>query len=200
MPVLALLAGCGGGEDQKQGGNEAASAAAPPVGAPSPIASPGPSPRPEPVFTSLARADCRLVEEKSEEAGYARFLCPGRGDYRLEVVEADGREDIALRRGDDAARAMQLPSRVARGAFSRLGQTAQWVRGDRLIVRYDVEQPDGRPAVSSLLVIDLPAACLVSIVPPGAGQNEAALRAAEALPDCLRDGDGSEGGVRARPM
>ena len=190
-PMLAaflLLAAC----DRPENERTAAMKTPSPAARPSAAATPPPAPIPEPVFTSLDRAACRLVEENREEGGYARFLCPGRGEYRLEVLEADAREDLVVLRPGGARRQLQLPSSIAAGAFSTLGRTVEWIGTDRLIVRYEIfETPEGTQPTSYLLVVDLAAdpACVVAKVAPGPEQNVRARNIAEGTqPACLSAG------------
>jgi len=182
IAALAMLAAC----DRAPAPQPKADAPA----APSP--SPAPLPTPDPVFTSLGRSSCTLIEARREEAGYARFLCAGRGDHRLEVIEADAREDLAVRGPGEARQQLQLPSTIANGAFSTLGETVEWIGGNRLIVRYEIFDPDGRTAAPHLLVVDLAAdpICVTAKVPPATDQNARARRVAEAAiqPACINRG------------
>ncbi|SMF61519.1 hypothetical protein [Allosphingosinicella indica] len=185
--AFAMLAACGKAEEQP-----AAPATPSPVATASPLAdaTPVPLPVPEPVFTSLDRTNCKQIEVNREEGGYVRFECPGRGDWKLEVIEADAREDLALVGPGGAKRQMQLPSTIAGGAFSTLGKTVEWIGTDRLIVRYEVyESPEGRTPTSYLLAIDSAAEppCVIGKVPPGPQQNEQARAIAgqEPRPACI---------------
>ena len=162
------------------------------------------APRPNPVtdksgrrsaFTSIDPAGCRLLEENREEGGWWRRLCRGAAGYQLELSESDLRQDIVIIRMDEWKGDLGLSGVVANGAFNSLGKTAEWRGRDLtnpevLIVRLNVaSDPEGkRPDISRLVVVRLkPPACIVAVVPPGAGQNERARAMADGeLPACLK--------------
>lgn len=180
--ALALLAACGRNEEQPAAAPTPTSAVTP---SPAAAAAPAPMPAPEPIFTSLERANCKQIEENRAEGGYARFRCPGRGDWQLEVIEADAREDLALIASNGSKRQLQLPSTIANGAFSTLGKTVEWIGEDRLVVRYEIfEAPEGTKPTSYLMVIDSAAnpPCVIGKVAPGPQQNEQARAIAKQTP------------------
>lgn len=189
MGLLGLgLAGCGGAATNERAADppmenvsaaDASAAANQTQPQPAVVAT---APSPEPIFTSLRRSECQVLEENREEGAYARYLCPGRDERKLEVIEADAREDLAVRGADGRAASLRLPSTIAGGAFSTLGDTVEWIGPDRLVVRYGVyEQSDGQRPTSYLLVVDLAEAtpCVLAKLPPGDGQNEEARARAE---------------------
>lgn len=146
-------------------------------------------------FTSIDPEKCRLLEQNIEEGGWSRRLCEGLAGYKLELTDSDLRQDIIVIPSKGQRSELGLTEIVAKGAFNALGKTAEW-RGadlaapDVLILRLGVAaDPEGRkPDVSNLIVARLkPLACIVAIVPPGAGQNERARAIADGkLPACLR--------------
>jgi hypothetical protein len=146
-------------------------------------------------FTSIDPAKCKLLEENIEEGGWSRRLCDGQAGYKLELTDSDLRQDIIVIPAKGQRSELGLTDIVANGAFNALGKIAEW-RGpdpsspDALIVRLGVAaDPEGRkPDVSNLIVARLkPSACIVGVVPPGAGQNERARAIADGkLPECLK--------------
>lgn len=146
-------------------------------------------------FSSIDPTKCKLLEENIEEGGWSRRLCDGLAGYKLELTDSDLRQDIIVIPASAQRSGLGLTEIVANGAFNALGKTAEW-RGadpadpDALIVRLGVAaDPEGRkPDISNLIVARLkPSACIVAVVPPGAGQNERAQAIADGkLPECLR--------------
>lgn len=147
-------------------------------------------------FTSLERANCRLIEQNIEEGGYSRHVCPGAGGYALELTESDLRQGMIVNRpggGDDR---LELNA-MGGGGFSNLGKTAEWRGPDAdpfhprtLTFRFEVVEdpaPPQRPT-SYLVVARLSEqpACMVAIVPPGPDQSARARAIADApsLPEC----------------
>ena len=146
-------------------------------------------------FTSIDPAKCQLLEENVEEGGWSRRLCPGPSGYKLELTDSDLRQDIIVIPADGERTELGLTEIVANGAFNALGKTAEWRGTDAagptaLIVRLGVAaDPEGRrPDISNLVVVRLrPSACIVAVVPPEPGQNEAARTIADApLPNCFK--------------
>jgi hypothetical protein len=200
MCLVGSLLGCSpsGGRDIAEEGVSAKPATRPQAtGLPgSPVPPPGANDSPpardalaaRSEYTSLNADDCRL-ENRDAETGAVRFRCAGVGGFDLRVHDSDARMSLdVLARQGAAARPLELWG-VAAGAFSQLGERAEWrfppgaSAPAALIVRFDVfEQPDRpeRPS-SRLLVVKLGAAdsCLVAQVPPGDGQNVAARRLAD---------------------
>jgi hypothetical protein len=146
-------------------------------------------------FTSIDPPSCKLLEENIEEGGWSRRLCNGVAGYKLELTDSDLRQDIIVIPAKGDRSELGLTEIVALGAFNALGKTAEWRGADLsapevLIVRLGVAaDPEGwKPDVSNLIVARLkPSACIVAVVPPGAGQNERARAIADRkLPACLK--------------
>ena len=147
------------------------------------------------VYTSLAEADCRLVE-KDEETGATSSRCPGTAGYALLVHDWDARMTVDVVAPDGRTHRLRY-SGVITSAFSSLGPRAEWRMRDgkpvALIVRVnafeDPETPDR--AVSYLAVAKITAreVCVTDRIPPAANANEAARRAADqsASRPCVRD-------------
>lgn len=146
-------------------------------------------------YSSLDLKGCQLIEKNEEEGGYYRHLCPGVAGYRLELVESDLRQDLAIVAPGAKRVALELPSSVGGGGFSQLGQTVEW-RGPTddwprtLIARFAVQQ-GAEPTVpdkSHLLVARLkPVPCVVAVIDPGPDQNGKARAIADGtLPGCRR--------------
>jgi hypothetical protein len=134
-------------------------------------------------YTSLE--DCNVVASGGEDASYSLQHCEGIGAVLVRTT-ADARDDLAILMDDGARFDLDL-NRVARGAFSAIGATAEWRYAadaapadppTALIFRFGIfenpETPD-RP-VSYLVVVRLAAefACVIGVVPPGVRQNESA--------------------------
>jgi hypothetical protein len=147
-------------------------------------------------YTSLAPADCKVIDT-DEEAGGSTSICPGISGYKLRVLDGDARMSIDVIAPDGGRHPLDLWT-VASGAFSSLGPRAEWrFAADggaptALIVRFEAyefpEQPER--TTSYLLVARLAGedTCLTARIAPGLSQNlkarEAANRAAGA--PCLR--------------
>ena len=195
--LVALLGGCSDGATQSPPDDQeianVGNAAPPSIG----TAKASPEPRVEDersAFTSLDLKQCRLIEENIDEGGYSRHDCPGHAGYRIELIESDLRQNIALIRPGGAKDEVDLAARIGGGGFSEIGRTIEWRGADRakprtLTLRFNVnERPE--PAVpprSYLIVIRLAApACPVAKVAPGPTQSTDARRIADAttLPAC----------------
>lgn len=154
---------------------------------PEPPATPTPPAVERGHYTSLAEADCKLVQV-DREAGGSRSLCPGLGDYTLAVLDGDARMSIEVIAGEGPPQPLELWS-VVSGAFSSLGDTAEWRLDDTgapqaLIVRFNAhEDPDAPDRTTSYLVVARldPAggSCATAMIAPGAGQNQQARQAAD---------------------
>jgi len=141
-------------------------------------------------YSSLGKDRCKLVEE-SEEGPYWRMRCDGPGGFSVDYTESDLRQNIAVLSRGGATTSLDLPSKVANGAFDRLGPTIEW-RGpvgrapDVMVVRVHVandqgEDDNGRLAIARLT----PKPCLVAVVAPQPGQSEKARAIADAPGPCL---------------
>ena len=138
---------------------------------------------------------CALTRSAPEEAGFYEYECDGLGGYRLRLVQADLRENITVISPDGGEADLGLPA-LADGAFSSIGDTAEWhgtARGeqftpDTLILRQSVMEGAGSDIrnVSYLLAVRLgDTPCVVARIPPAPDQNEAARAAADAGGECL---------------
>lgn len=135
---------------------------------------------------------CELTRSEQEGVSYSVRRCTGLGSYALEVVDADGREDLAVLRGTDR-RQLGLPGLIDAG-FGTLGTRAEWrLPANRteplaLIVRYAVADLPAEPdqTTSFLVVVGLERRCVVGKVEPGADQNAEARRMADRPGECLR--------------
>lgn len=148
-------------------------------------------------YTSVDPAVCRLIEQNVEDGGWSRHACRGVGGYKLEISESDLRQDVVVIAPGGARSELDLSSVVAKGAFNRLGKTAEWrgpaARPTALIVRLNVARgaEPTQPDISNLVVARLaPLACVVAVVPPGPDQNTAARRVADGASMRCVSGDG----------
>lgn len=212
LPLLALtcLCACGGDQTPEEAAPNVAVAEETPAPTPAPTApaTPVPSsdaPTPTPAATATSStagrvsrytslSDCRVLRSAPDEAGFSESTCPGLGDYRLKLVEADGRQNLLLVSGGREHN-LRLSS-VTSGGFSELGKRIEWrgreqdgsFRPDALILRYDVVENFDQPTrpTSYLLPVSLERTpCLSAKIRPGAGQNDRARAAADGPGKCL---------------
>jgi hypothetical protein len=187
LAPLVALAACGESEESARRAADAplATAAAGPASA-------LPGTKRASIFTRLDDQGCG-PERVVEETGDWDRRCEGAGGYALEWGSGDLREDLAVIAGGKRTN-LELPAKVAGGAFDALGKTVEW-RGpagsmqDVLVVRVHVADADGKNDSGRLAIARLGGSpCVVAVVPVGAGQSERARRIADGkLPDCLAD-------------
>lgn len=147
------------------------------------------------VYTSLAEADCRLVE-RDEETGATSSRCPGTAGYALLVHDYDARMTVDVVAPGGRTHRLRY-SGVITSAFSSLGPRAEWRMRNgaplALIVRVNAFENSETPdrATSYLAVARLTGreVCVTDRIPPAANANEAARQAADqsASKPCLRD-------------
>jgi hypothetical protein len=143
-------------------------------------------------FTKLDDKSCGK-EDIIEETGDWERRCRGAGGYALEWSSGDLREDLTVLK-DGKSTDLEIPTKVAGGAFDSLGKTLEW-RGpaggepDVLVVRVHVANAEGKSDSGRLTIVRLGAApCIVAIVPPEPAQSERARAIADGkLPDCLKN-------------
>lgn len=141
-------------------------------------------------FTQLDGSACG-PEKIIEETGDWDRRCEGAGGYALEWGSGDLREDLAVLRAGKSTD-LEIPSKVAGGAFDALGKTVEW-RGpvgaapDVLVVRVHVANAEGKNDSGRLAIARLGnSPCVVAVVPVGAGQSDRARAIVDGkLPDCL---------------
>jgi hypothetical protein len=148
------------------------------------------------VYTSLAEADCRLVEQ-NEETGDTTSRCPGTAGYALLLHDWDARMTIDVVAPGGRTHRLRY-SGVVTSAFSSLGPRAEWRMRDgkpiALIVRVNAfENPDVPNRATSYLAvakITPREVCVTDRIPPTTpNANEAAQQAADrsASRPCMRD-------------
>lgn len=147
------------------------------------------------VYTSLAEADCRLVE-RDEETGGTTSRCPGTAGYALLVHDWDARMTVDVAAPGGRAHPLRY-SGVITSAFSSLGPRAEWrMRNGKpvaLIVRVNAfenpETPDRATSYLAVARITPRETCVTDRIPPSANANEAARQAADqsASRPCMRD-------------
>lgn len=147
------------------------------------------------VYTSLAEAECRLVE-RDRETGATSSRCPGTAGYTLLAHDYDARMTADIVAPDGRTHRLRY-SGVITSAFSSLGPRAEWRMRDgkpiALIVRVNAyEQPETPDRATSYLAvakITSREVCVTDRIPPTANANEAAQRAADqsASRPCMRD-------------
>jgi hypothetical protein len=147
------------------------------------------------VYTSLAEADCRVIEvDEESESSVSR--CPGAAGYALKVLEGDLRQSIDVITPDGKEHPLNYWS-VVSGGFSTVGPRAEWrMRGGRpiaLIVRVNAsENPEDATRITSYLAVARIApgpVCVTDRIAPTAEANAAARAAADrsAGRPCLSD-------------
>lgn len=148
------------------------------------------------VYTSLAEADCRLVEQ-DEETGDTTSRCPGTAGYRLLVHDWDARITVDVVAPGGRTHPLRY-SGVITSNFSSLGPRAEWRMRDgkpvALIVRLNAfEDPEVTNRATSYLAVAKITdreTCVTDRIPPTApNANEAARQAADrsASRPCMRD-------------
>lgn len=148
------------------------------------------------VYTSLAEADCRLVEQ-DEETGDTTSRCPGTAGYGLLLHDWDARMTLDVVVPGGRAHPLRY-SGVITSNFSSLGPRAEWrMRGGKpiaLIVRLNAfEDPEVTDRATSYLAVAKITArevCVTDRIPPTTpNANEAARQAADrsASRPCMRD-------------
>ncbi|MDM5179270.1 hypothetical protein PO883_18930 [Massilia sp. DJPM01] len=141
------------------------------------------------VYTDIAGKACKKSVDDKTSGAYT-LTCPGVGDYRLRILDDDGRNSIDVVSPDARIVALNYWDVVTQG-FSTLGNKAEWrvARiGEKtfpvaLIVRLtlmdqsDPERPKRRP-VLVVAQIGKHTACVVKVVDATSGAANAAARAA----------------------
>jgi hypothetical protein len=137
------------------------------------------------VYTSLAQADCRVIQV-DEESERSVSRCPGVPGYALKVLEGDLRQSIDVITPDGKEHELNYWS-VITGGFSTVGPRAEWrMRGGRpiaLIVRVNAsENPEDASQLTSYLAVARIApgpVCVTDRIAPTAEANVAARAAAD---------------------
>lgn len=138
------------------------------------------------VYTSLAEADCRVLEV-DEESGSSTSRCPGVAGHVLDVHDGDARVSIDIITPGGKEHPLNYWSVITQ-AFSSPGPRAEWrMRGGRpiaLIVRVNASETTDEGTmrrVSYLAVAKItPAAiCVTDRILPAPNANEAARQAAD---------------------
>jgi hypothetical protein len=147
------------------------------------------------VYTSLAEAECRLVE-RDEETGATSSRCPGTAGHALLVHDFDARMTVDVVTPDGRTHRLRY-SGVITSAFSSLGPRAEWRMRNgapiALIVRVnafeDPETPDRATSYLAVAKITAREVCVTARIPPTGNANAAARQAADrsASQHCMRD-------------
>jgi hypothetical protein len=129
-------------------------------------------------YTSLETRSCKLLEERTVDAGSPRWRCAGAAGYALEKIATEA-QHFAIIRPDGGRTELSMAGTAPTGT---LGNLAEW-RGDAtgqpraLIVRVSAE---AQPKISSLVVTKLGASpCIVAVIASGPAQNEKARTIAD---------------------
>jgi hypothetical protein len=142
------------------------------------------------VYTDLKGKQCKTLERNDEEAGYLLEQCAGVGGYKLQIVSGDDRQSITIVKPDGSKHELNM-GQVGGGGFSYLGDKAEWrVRRENgkivpiaLIVRLNVStNPSDSSQTTSFLTVSKitpQKICLVEIIDPKLGANEAARAVAD---------------------
>ena len=138
------------------------------------------------VYTSLAEADCRVIEV-DEESASSVSRCPGVPGHALKVLDGDARMSIDVITPDRREHPLNYWSVITHN-FSSLGPRAEWrVRGQQpiaLIVRVNAsEDPENSERTTSYLAvakITPTGICVTDRIAPAPNANEMARIAADA--------------------
>jgi hypothetical protein len=144
------------------------------------------------VYTSIAKADCRTIEdselEKQPEIDFYTGHCRGKGGYTVVISGGDLRYSLSLLVSGRVVELTRL------GRFHDLGSTKVEWRGPtnsniitNLIYRLNVSNQDGKDS-SYLYVVRLDGvrSCVIGVVPPGPNMNLRAREIADAeLSTCV---------------
>ncbi|CUI07157.1 hypothetical protein BN2497_9091 [Janthinobacterium sp. CG23_2] len=146
-------------------------------------------PNPTSVYTDIAGKSCKKSVDDKVSGAYT-LTCPGVGNYRLHILDDDGRNSIDIVSPDARIFSLNYWDVVTPG-FSTLGKKAEWrvanIAGKTvpvaLIVRLSVmDQSDPeRPKRRAVLVvarIGKDTACVVDVVDAASAAANAAARAA----------------------
>lgn len=137
-------------------------------------------------YSSLRAQDCTL-EFEDKESQALRYRCPGVGGFGLAMHDSDARMSLDLIPTQGARQPLDF-WQLAGGAFSSLGETAEWRLDEAgkpvaLIVRFNAyehpEQPDRSTSYLVVARIETARSCVTGMIPPGPGQNLQARRAAD---------------------
>lgn len=147
------------------------------------------------VYTSLAEADCRVIERDEESAGSVS-RCPGVAGHALKVLDGDARASIDVVTPDGREHPLHYWSVITQG-FSSLGPRAEWrMQGQspialivRVIANEDPENPERTTSYLAVARINPRGICVTDRIAPAPNANEAARQAADASGDrpCLRE-------------
>lgn len=139
------------------------------------------------VYTSLAEADCRLVE-RDEETGGTVHRCPGVAGYALKVSDWDARMSVTVVAPDGSEHPLKYTSVITHN-FSMLGPRAEWRvsgaegRPQALIVRVNANEDNMNPerTTSYLAVarVTPQGSCVTERIRPVADANILARQAAD---------------------
>ena len=191
--AFAALAACNEGHGVAPDGPDGMTKAAQPSAPAARQVAPTSVPIRKSAFTSLDPATCATIEE-SDEGPYWRRRCEGVGGFSVEWTESDLRQNILVVSPNGMKTSLDLPSRVAGGAFDRLGSRIEW-RGeagkvpDVIVVRVHVANAEGKDDSGRLAVARLtPTPCLVGIVAPQPDQSGKARAIADQGAACLESG------------
>ncbi|MBW3572961.1 MAG: hypothetical protein KY467_17840 [Gemmatimonadetes bacterium] len=145
------------------------------------------------VYTSLAEADCRVIEV-DKESGSSVSRCSGVAGYALKVLDGDARMSVDVITPDGRDHSLNYLSVITR-AFSSLGPRAEWrMQSERpvaLIVRVnayqDPENPDRTTSYLAVARITPAGTCVTDRIGPVPNANAAARAAADraAVRPCL---------------
>lgn len=144
------------------------------------------APAVESVYTDLAPARCKTIEEAEEGASSVQ-KCPGIAGYELLVEDFDSRQSITVVTPDGKKHPLNYGQVITSG-FSSVGEKAEWrvekkggkVRPHALIVRVNAndnpEKPEQKTSYLAVAKLTEAEVCVTAKVKT----NEAARQAADA--------------------
>ncbi len=142
---------------------------------------------PETLYSDITAESCK-TQSIEEETGGSVQRCTGVAGHDLLILDDDARMSVTVVTPDGEEHPLDYWG-VVTSAFSSLGDKAEWriARTDgkpvpvALIVRVNTVEPDTEKPRSLLAVAKITpgAICVTDVIPPGAGANEEARRAAD---------------------
>jgi len=135
------------------------------------------------VYTSTSK--CRTISSRPEEAGSYEGECKGVGGYKVRLLEGDLRQSINII--TPGKKTFELNFWGFFSSFSDINPKIEWRTKAgvpvALIARLNVANTDSTKKGKSYLMISKigkKSSCVVDIIKPGANQNEAARKSADA--------------------
>lgn len=144
-------------------------------------------------YTGLLPKQCKESKKGLGDGVIYRAVCKGLDGYSIVALATEHSASIDLIGPDGKLIELDLRSAIPSAAPSSLGERAEWrgnrsgrsIKPDSLIVRVNIfPDPDNRSKTESYLAVvrlQSSTSCVVGVVPPSNGQNEAARKIADSI-------------------